>query len=61
MHGKLAFFKDRLLGSGDGTETPGEQDSSDCVLFECPACGSVLIESSNDQCPQCDSAELVEV
>ena len=61
MRGKLAFFRERLLGSRDDSEADTNGDDTGCALFECPACGTVLIEASVDKCPQCSTAELVEV
>ncbi|WP_135534346.1 hypothetical protein [Halostella pelagica] len=37
------------------------EDASNADLYECPSCGSVLIEPASDKCSQCPSETLVEV
>jgi hypothetical protein len=44
---------------GDTDPQGGEGPNAD--LYECPSCGSVLIEPPSDECSQCPSETLTEV
>jgi len=73
MRGMLSMIKNTLrtespagIESANGEPNVGDADaqggdSPDADLYECPSCGSVLIEPASDECSQCPSDALVEV
>jgi hypothetical protein len=52
-------FADGKPDLGDADAQGG--DGPNAALYECPSCGSVLIEPASDECSQCPSDSLVEV